>query len=118
VRANRQLVTVDSCPQLEEIYLNFPCNSNTDLYKDLIMKCPRLQGLSLSLQDDSLDHLVLLREMRGSKQLKFLKLNYFSINSETLDIICSFPNLLKLTGLKLSDSKGTEASPDDLARLI
>jgi hypothetical protein len=81
------------CPQVEEIYLNFPCSSNSELYRDLVTKCPNLNGLSLSIQEESLDHLSLLREIRGSNKIRFLKFNYCSITSETIEIIGSFPNL-------------------------
>ena len=101
VRSLKQHISVAETG-LEEIYLNYPCALNTDLYKTLIQKSIKtLRKLSLSLQDESFDPLILLREVKGSETLMFLKLNFCWVCPETLEIIGSLRNLTKLTGLRL-----------------
>jgi hypothetical protein len=67
-----------------------------------------LKKLSISLQDESFDPLILLREVRNSKMMKSLKLNFCQVSPETLEIIGSLINLKKLTGIRLL---GGEISP-------
>ncbi len=74
--------------------MNYPCSKNTDLYRNLILKSKlNLQKLSLSLFNDGLDPLILLRELKDSRTIKFLKLYTDRFSEETLEIIGSMTNL-------------------------
>lgn len=95
--------------------MTFSCSANTELYRSLFIRCKdTLNKVSLSFQDDSIDSLVLLNELKGSYSMKFLKLNFSAITPETLDVIASMPNLSILTGLRLR----TEVEPYQLTEVL
>jgi len=110
MRSNKHSMKTSSGVRLEEIYLNYPCALNSELYKSLVRECREsLKKISISLLEESMELKGLLREIRGSKVMKMLKLNYCEVDNEDLEMISSMGNLVKLTGLMLGPSLNPES---------
>jgi len=111
MRSIKHSIKACSNLRLEEIYLNYPCALNAELYKSLVRECREsIKKISISLMEESSMELKgLLREIRGSKGMKMLKLNFCEVDNEELEMIATMGNLVKLTGLMLGPSLNPES---------